>query len=333
MSADPQEADPNQLGYSLANVAEILFGCLEAVEPKSVLEIGAFKGELTEEILEWAKGRDVHVATVEPVPPPEVLAVLERHPELELLRETSHAALAHVARPDAIVIDGDHNYFTLHEELRLIEERSPAATCPLVMFHDMCWPHARRDTYYAPERIPEEHRQPLALNAGLAPGEPGVTENGLPFEAAAEREGGERNGTLTAVEDFVKEREGFRLVVVPAFFGFGVLWHEDAPWAGAVRAQVDHWDRHPVLMRLEANRVAHLVSNWSRARELERVYEELGKVRERAARQEVLLRKLLESNAFAMAERISSVRQGGRPRISRAEVREALGEENGKAAG
>ena len=30
------------------------------------------------------------------------------------------------------------------------------------------------------------------------------------------------------------EREGLRLAIVPAFFGFGLIWHEDAPWAGAV---------------------------------------------------------------------------------------------------
>lgn len=329
MSTDPQASDPNQLGYSLANVAEILFPCLEAVAPRSILEIGAYRGELTEELLEWARESGVKVAAVEPVPPPEVLEVQRRHPELELLRETSHEALRRVERPDAIVIDGDHNYYTLAEELRLIDERSPGAECPLVMFHDMCWPHARRDTYYAPERIPEEHRQPLARNAGLTPGDPGVTDNGLPFEAAAAREGGPRNGTLTAVEDFVAQREGFRLVVVPAFFGFGVLWHEGAPWASGVGDIADHWDRHPVLQRLEANRVAHLVSNWSRARELERVYAELRLVRERVAQQEWVLRELLDSNAFALAERISRVRGGGAPRISRQLVREALGEENG----
>ena len=30
---------------------------------------------------------------------------------------------------------------------------------------------------------------------------------------------------LTAVEDFVDARDGVRLAVVPAFFGFGVAWH------------------------------------------------------------------------------------------------------------
>jgi len=319
MSNGETSSDPNGLGYSLANVAEILFPCLEAVAPSSVLEIGAYRGELTEVLLDWAEGRGVKVATVEPLPPPEVLEVKSRHPELELLRETSHEALRHAGRADAVIIDGDHNYFTLSEELRLIEQRSPGAQCPLVMFHDMCWPHARRDTYYAPERIPQEHRQPVIRNTTVAPGVPGVTEGGLPFKAAAEREGGERNGTLTAVEDFIAERQGFQLAVVPAFFGFGVLSHQDAPWAAAVEEILALWDRHPVIERLEANRVAHLITGLRLAGELERA-------RARTARQEQFLRRLLDSKAFALAERISRIRQGGQPRVSRRQVREALGE-------
>ena len=54
-----------------------------------------------------------------------------------------------------VVIDGDHNYYTVSEELRLIGERAAGAELPLLLFHDVCWPHARRDDYFAPELIPE----------------------------------------------------------------------------------------------------------------------------------------------------------------------------------
>ena len=57
---------------------------------------------------------------------------------------------------------------------------------------------------------------------------------------------------LTAVEDFVRAHEELRLAVVPAFFGFGVVWHRDATWAGDVAAILDPWDRNPLLERLEA---------------------------------------------------------------------------------
>jgi hypothetical protein len=313
---DPQQSDPNQLGYSLANVAEILLGCLDAAGAQSVLEIGAYRGELTGELLDWAGSAGARITAVEPEPRPELLELDESRPELELLRETSHEALRRPQRHDAVVIDGDHNYYTLSEELRLIGEKQGEP--PLVLFHDLCWPHARRDTYYAPERIPEELRQPLVRNAGLAPGEPGVVENGLPFTWAAEREGGRRNGTLTAIEDFMSERADLRLAVIPAFFGFGILWHEEAAWAPRVAQIIEPWDRHPVLQRLEANRVAHLVSNFARARELERE-------RDRRNRQEELLYAMLGSSAFALAERLARLRARGRPTFSREKIRRALG--------
>ena len=315
---DPQASDPNQLGYSLANVAEILFGCLDAAQPASVLEIGAYRGELTAELLEWAAGSGARITAVEPEPPSQLLDLAGAEPALELLRETSHDALRRPDRPDAVVIDGDHNYYTLSEELRLIAERQPGAEMPLVLFHDLCWPHARRDTYYAPERIPERQRQPLVHNAGLAPWEPGIAAHGLPFIWAAAREGGERNGTLTAVEDFIAARDGLQLAVVPAFFGLGVLWHRDAPCAAAVAEVVDPWDRHPVLERLEANRVAHLSSAYIRARELE-------EERQRRAGLEELLYAILGSSAFALAERLARLRARGEPTYSRERIRKALG--------
>jgi len=283
-----------------------------------VLEIGAYRGELTALLLDWAAGSGAAITAVEPDPPAELLELGEARPELELLEETSEEALRRPGRADAVVIDGDHNYFTLSRELELIAARATGAETPLVMFHDLCWPHARRDTYYAPERVPPEARQPLVHDAGLAPGEPGVVENGLPFTWAAAREGGERNGTLTAIEDFIAARDGLRLAVIPAFFGFGVLWHQQAPWAAAVAAAVEPWDRHPVLARLEANRVAHLVSNFARARELERE-------REWRERQEELLCAMLGSSAFALAERLARLRARGRPTFSREKVRRALG--------
>jgi len=318
--------DPGGWGYSLANLTEIMFPCLEAAGTKSVVEIGAYRGELTRELLGWAAGSGAHVTAVDPEPPRELLKLADERPELELVRQTSHDALAHVPLPDALVIDSDHNYYTLSEELRLIDSRAPGAQMPLLMFHDVAWPHARRDTYYVPERIPEEHRQPLGHDVNLAPWEPGVADGGLPFEWAAVREGGPHNGVLTALEDFVAERSGLRLAVVSAFFGFGVLWHQDAPWAGAVAAVVDPWDRNPVLERLEANRVTHLAARHKLARELEQA-------RSRVAEQEKLLRPMLESRAFAVAERLSRLHKRGEPVLSRQQVKRALGEPDQRSPG
>jgi hypothetical protein len=297
------------LGFTLGNFAEIIFPCLDAASVGSVVEVGSYKGDFTRDLLEWAEGSGARITAVEPEPPVEMLEVCAAHPELELVRETSHDALARIPLPDAVVLDGDHNYYTLSEELRLIDERA-AGELPLMLFHDVCWPHARRDSYYAPERIPEEARQPLAHDAGLTPGEPGVTYPGLPFTWVAAREGGPRNGVLTAIEDFLDGREGLRFAKVPAFFGLGLLWPERAPWSDAVAEIVDPWDDNPLLARLEAQRVAHVVDGI------------------RATEMEPLLRQMLGSRAFTIAERLSKLNQRGEPVFSREDLKRVLGEED-----
>jgi hypothetical protein len=320
-------AGPAHVGYSLANVRELLFGCLEAAGPSSVLEVGAFRGELTRELLEWAAGRETRVAAIDPAPEPQLVELSERHPELELIRKTSQRALREIPPAEAVIIDGDHNYHTVSEELRLIDERAEAGGFPLVMFHDVAWPHARRDAYYDPERIPAEHRQPLAHEAAVAPGEPGIADAGIHYEWVAQREGGPRNGVLTAIEDFASGRQNLRLAVVPAFFGFGVVWSRDAPWAAAITEIVGPWDRNPLLARLEANRVAHLVDRRHLAALRERqahLERQLDTLRGRLARHEQLLSRMLGSRAFGVAEWLSRLNQLGEPMFSREELRRAL---------
>jgi hypothetical protein len=260
--------DPGQLGHSLANLTEILIPLLDAVAARSVMEIGSYAGDLTRELCNWAFGAGASVTAIDPAPRNGLIELSEQRPELELLRETSHHALRHVSLPDVVIIDGDHNYYTVREELRLIDERARGADAPLLIFHDVCWPHGRRDAYDDPEQIPLDRRQSMVRNARVFPGEPGIAQGGLPYPWAAAREGGPRNGVLTAIEDFVEDRDGLRLAIVPAFFGLGVLWHEDAPWATAVAKLVEPWDRNPILARLEANRVFHAAKEHAQVAEL-----------------------------------------------------------------
>jgi hypothetical protein len=322
---DPYLNDPERWGVSLAQSAEIMLPCLDAAGARSVVEVGAFAGDLTRVLVDWAARAGARVSAIDPAPQDRLVALAREHPELELIRETSLAALPRIPLPDAVVIDGDHNYWTVSEELRVIGEAAPAGALPLLLFHDVCWPHGRRDDYFDPELIPEEHRHPLAGAAGgLAPGETGLTPGGLPYPRSAAREGGPRNGVLTAIEDFVAGRERVRLAVVPVFFGFGVVWHGDAPWSGAVARILDPLDRNPVLERLEANRVYHLAQAHARL-------VELWDANERRARQEAVLRRLLDSSAFSVAERLSRLRRRAGVAaeasvISKDEIRRALGQ-------
>jgi Methyltransferase domain len=296
---------PTEWDFTLLPFAGLARDLLDAAGANTVVEVGADRGDFTRELLDWAEGTGAAVTAIDPEPAPELIELTESRPELALVRATSPEALEGEPPADVYFLDGDHNHHTLSRELRAIAERSAGSGLPLLLLHDVGWPHARRDTYYAPERIPEGHRQPLARDALVAPGNPGLATSGIRFECAAAREGGERNGVLTAVEDFMSDREGLRLAVVPAFFGLGVLWSEASPWSAAVAEAIGPWDANPMLARLEEIRLAGIVD------------------RTRLNRQEEELRALLGSGSFALAERLARLRGGGSA-VSRQRVRRAL---------
>jgi Methyltransferase domain len=296
---DPFAGDPGRWAHSLVNLAEIMLPCLDAAGARSVLEIGAYAGDLTAVLVEWAAESGARVSAIDPSPQDRLVRLADERPELELVRETSLDALPRIPPADTVIVDGDHNYFTVSEELRLID--AAEGELPLLLFHDVCWPHGRRDDYFAAEQIPAEHRQPIAEGGGLFPGEPGIRRGGLPYRGAAVREGGPRNGVLTAVEDFVARRDDLRLAIVPVFFGLGVVWRLDAPYADAVADVLEPWDGNPLLARLEGNRVFHLASAHQQLVQTALAQQKL-------ARQEAVLRRLLDSRAFALAERLSRLR-------------------------
>jgi hypothetical protein len=322
---DPYAHDPQQWGVSLAHMGELMIPCLDAAGVRTIAELGAYAGDLTRVIVAWAAGAGARVQAIDPSPQLGLVELDAASPALELIRRTSLEALSGSELPDAIVIDGDHNYYTGNGELAAIAARAAGAPLPLLLFHDVCWPHARRDDYFDASLIPEEARHPVAGGAGgLYPGDPGLRPGALPYPRSAAHEGGPGNGVLTAVEDFVAGQDDLRLVVVPAFFGFGVVWSRSAPWAEQVEAILAPWDRHPILERLEANRVHHIAEGHVRMTEL-------WKAKQRQAELEAVLQRMLRSSAFTVAERLSALRMragvasddGG---VSKAEIRRVLGE-------
>jgi SAM-dependent methyltransferase len=322
LDIDTYANDPGHWGASLANTAEVMVPCLDAVQARSVVEVGAYAGDLTGLLVQWARRGSARVVAIDPSPHDELVELDRNSPELELIRETSLEALPRVSDSDVVIIDGDHNYWTVSEELRIVAEAAPGPDMPLVLLHDVSWPHARRDDYFDPEQIPADFLQEIAEGGRVFPGVAGLRTGGLPYRYPAAREGGARNGVLTAVEDFVESRDDLRLAVVPAFFGLGVIWHREAPWASEVERIVEFWDRNPMLERLEANRVLHLAGTHYQM-------DILARANERIARQEAVLKRLLESSAFAVAERLSRLRvRAGigteHEQISRNDVRRAL---------
>ncbi|MCO5325957.1 MAG: class I SAM-dependent methyltransferase [Solirubrobacterales bacterium] len=179
---------------------------LDAAEATEVLEIGAEAGKTTGRLLDRAQRTGGTVHSVDPAPQFDVARVaLARGERFAFHRGRSLEGLADIGAVDAALIDGDHNWYTVHSELVALAESAAAAgePLPLLFIHDVGWPYGRRDMYYDPASIPDEGRQDAA-RAGIMPGR---SELGSPGINAglwnATHEGGSRNGVRTAVEDFV----------------------------------------------------------------------------------------------------------------------------------
>ena len=128
-------------------------------------------------------------------------------------------------RATLVFIDGDHNWFTVYHELKLLEETNAEheGRPPLVAMHDIDWPYGRRDMYYDPTAIPEQFRQPYR-RAGMSPGDTGLVDEGVNGEFYnAVREGSARNGVRTALEDFIAESETeWSQTFIPGFHGLAL---------------------------------------------------------------------------------------------------------------
>src|SRR3990172_3274569 len=144
---------------------------LVRLRPKVVVEIGCGEGLNTKNLLEFCAASGSVLHAIDPSPGFDVGTWQEEHGDrLVFHRGNSLKALPEVGPMDAVLIDGDHNWYTVFHELKLIERlsREHHHGFPLVMLHDIGWPYGRRDMYYDPETIPEEYRQPY-LRKGMRP--------------------------------------------------------------------------------------------------------------------------------------------------------------------
>ncbi len=204
---------------------------LEAAEVKRLVEIGALRGENTRQILDTV-GPEAELHVIDPVPDfdPDEHA-REFGGQYIFHRDLSLNVLGNLEVMDAALIDGDHNWYTVFNECRLLAEVSAAADAllPVMVFHDVAWPYGRRDLYYNPDDIPEEFRQPWAKRGMLPEVVDLVDEHGLnPTMCNALREGGPRNGVMTAVDDFVAGHpKALRVLVLPIYFGLAIVVEED----------------------------------------------------------------------------------------------------------
>lgn len=200
---------------------------LDAAEAQTIVEIGAEQGRTTGLLLARARRVGGTVHAVDPVPRFDVSkAELEHGQSFRFHRARGVDVLGRLSGLDAALIDGDHNWHSVHSELTLLAQRGDAEgnPLPLIIAHDVGWPYGRRDMYYDPKLLPDSARQ-NAARSGMVPGRSELDPAGVnPGYWNATHEGGPRNGVLTAIEDFVEERrEDCELIVVPGWHGLAVI--------------------------------------------------------------------------------------------------------------
>ena len=198
---------------------------------RNILEIGSEYGGNTGLLLLIPS---VRVSVVDPCLSADLEAKFKNQDRVKIFRKLSLEVLPKISETfDSILIDGDHNWYTVFNELKIIHERHLIKKGGTIFFHDIGWPYGRRDLYYLPESIPESFRHPFAKK-GIKEKQSELQETGG-FNSNlynAIYEGGPRNGVLTAIEDFLKQfGRNYVFCRMNAEFGLGVLIKKKNIWS------------------------------------------------------------------------------------------------------
>ena len=211
---------------------KIIEPALVAAGASRVVEIGAERGWTTVQMLE-PLGPEAELHVIDPVPGFDPTEHDRRFPGRYLFhRDLSHNVLPGLPPVDA-ALDRRRPQL-VHGLPRAAHARATAARdagrpLPVLILHDVCWPYGRRDLYYAPERIPEEFRQPYDTR-GMPPGERELADEGglNPTCTTPSRRAGPATACMTALDDFIAEHDRpLRRVVLPIYFGLAIVVEQE----------------------------------------------------------------------------------------------------------
>ena len=251
--------DAPMLLYSLAEFREIIFDAMAVADVRTVVEIGSEAGLFTRELARWVTERTGELVSIDPAPGDAVRRLAAETRGMTLIEETSHVALRNLDSKGAYLIDGDHNYYTVLGELEAIHAANDAdSRFPLIVLQDVGWPCGSRDTYYLPDTLPSEAVHAYVFSGVVPWSAETVTTGGFRGNgefAVARHEGGPKNGVRDALEDFLSKNMGYRVISLPCIFGLAFVFPSAAPWADELSALLGPFDDHPLLARLEANRI------------------------------------------------------------------------------
>lgn len=295
---------------------EFLLPIARGCEAKVICEIGSQFGGLTQRLLDYCieEGAVAHI--IDPAPAFDVEAWRKEYGDaLVFHRQLSLEVLGRIPAPDLVFIDGDHNWYTVVNELRVLEEQAEGedGSLPVIALHDVGWPYGRRDMYYDPKTIPPEHRQKYEQR-GIRPDNASLTDDGINGDLCnAVHEGGEHNGVMTAVDDFLaKSAARWTVETVPGFHGLGLLvpiarLEREPSLERAVARWQDPAALRAHLQALEADRIAHVLGRLQAGKHAEQRVSQLerSQSRERAHLREQL-RAIARSRSWRVGRFLAS---------------------------
>ncbi|MBI4021880.1 MAG: hypothetical protein HY372_00830 [Candidatus Andersenbacteria bacterium] len=214
---------------------------LDALGIKHLLEVGADRGQHTRWLLGYCREHAGTLTVIEPRPHEQLDELVAGQRGVCLMRETSAAVLPNLSvAPEAVFLEGDLNFAAVSHDLQALQElgQRRGGEWPVTFVSAVGWPYARRDMYYEPERLPKSWRHEFARR-GMSPWSAELVAGGInaPF-ANANREGGVKNGVLTAVEDFVAAQAGLALWLLPVNHGFGIVYDMNSNAAPYVQSHL-----------------------------------------------------------------------------------------------
>lgn len=193
---------------------------LEWVKPHRIVEIGVYEGGLTRKLLEYLHANetegqaDVKLIGIDPFPK---FDGLKNHRLLELHEDISLNVLPNIKDYQVVIIDGDHNYFTVYNELQAIDQNfQDMDYTPVIICHDTvsC---GVNDSYWADVFNTESHVPPEFVDHP------------------------QNRGLVRAIQDFIYNSP----------LPWKVEWHEDYP--GVAVLWCSDFPREKKLLRTNAS--------------------------------------------------------------------------------
>lgn len=249
----------NLLIHSLSELKSIYLPILELVKPKLIGEIGVEFGGNTKVLIDFLEKNHGKLHSIDPFPDFKIKELFNSLDNLTLHENTSLNVIKNLPKIPVWFIDGDHNWYTVYNELVNINDKNYDVDDTIIFLHDVGFPCARRDQYYNPGSIPKSFLNDYCWDSGVLIDNSTALNRGFrgcgQF-AIALNCGNKRNGVLTAVEDFLALSENsYNFYNIPAVFGLGVLVKKNHSMYEQINSILSFYHNNDVLKILEDNRL------------------------------------------------------------------------------